>query len=75
MRRDITCSARQFVPAHPVKVRLLGLDQEPLDGEFALGVLGTQRLQLLYKLLGDTAVGIRKLLRQGSIPAQRTRSR
>lgn len=67
MRRDVTCSAGQLVLAHLVKVRFLGLHQEPLNGQFALGVLGAQRLKLLHKLLGDTAIGIGKLCHR-SVP-------
>lgn len=61
VRRDITRSTGQLVLSHPVKVRFLGLDQEPLDRQLSFGVLGTQHLQLLYKLLRNTTVGIGKL--------------
>ena len=61
VRRDIICSARQPVPAHPVKVCFLGLDQVPLDRQLALGVLRTECMELSHKLLSDPAVRIGKL--------------
>jgi hypothetical protein len=61
VRRDITRSARQLVFPHLVKVRFLGLDQIPLDRQLGLGIISTQRLELLHKLLGNPAVGIGKL--------------
>jgi len=75
VRRDVARSARQLVLAHFVKVRLLRLDQEPLDRQLALGIIRTQRLELLHKLLGNPSVGIGKLFSQNKSQfLERTRS-